>query len=186
MNSHWLRIKQLDEQLKEWQTINNKYGRPKIGWIKTLRKALNIPVNQLAKRLGVSRARISQLENAEIHDAVTLRTLSEAANAIECQLVYAIIPKNHNTLESIIRTQTEQIATESVARVAHSMSLEKQTVNPDILKKQKDDLVKNLMEHLHKKIWIDSEVPHASLQKNKNRTHRTLREKLTGILQKKK
>jgi predicted DNA-binding mobile mystery protein A len=157
MNNRWLTIKQLDKQLKEWQAVSKKYGRPRAGWVKTLRVALSMSVEQLARRLGLTRARIAQLENAEIHDAVTLRTLREAANAMECEFVYAIVPKGDSTLENIIKTRAEQVAKESVARVAHSMSLEAQSVDADTLKNQKEELAKSLMEHLNKKFWALSD-----------------------------
>ena len=158
MSSHWLMIEQLDKQLKEWQAVSRKYGRPRGGWVKTLREALSMSVEQLANRLRLSRSRIAQLENAEIHDAVTLRTLREVANALECEFVYAIVPKNHSSLESIIKTRAEQVAIERIARVAHSMSLEAQSVDNNILKKQKELLTKSLTEHFNKKFWADLEV----------------------------
>jgi predicted DNA-binding mobile mystery protein A len=156
MNNRWLAIKQLDKQLKEWRAVSNKYGRPRAGWVKTLRVALSMSAEQLANRLRLTRSRITQLENAEIHDAVTLRTLKEVANAMGCEFVYAIVPQHNSTLEKIIKTRAEEIAKERVTRVAHSMSLESQSVNEDILKKQKQELVKNLMEHLNKKFWAIS------------------------------
>jgi predicted DNA-binding mobile mystery protein A len=158
MNNQWLMINQIDEQLKEWRSVSHKYGRPRTGWIKTLRTALNMSVAQLAQRLGLSRARIAQLENAEIHDAVTLRALQEAANAMECELVYAIVPKGNTTLEDIIKKRAAQLASERVARVAHSMSLEEQSVSQNTLRHQQAELTKHLMEHLNKKFWA-SEVP---------------------------
>lgn len=157
MSNQWLTIKQLDRQLKEWQTVSQKYGMPRAGWVKTLRIALNMSVEQLANRLGLTRSRITQLENAETHNAVTLRTLREVANAMECEFVYAFVPKGHSTLEGIIKTRAEQIAKERVARVAHSMSLEAQSIDANILKKQKEEITKSLMEHLNKKFWSTSE-----------------------------
>ena len=153
MNNHWLAIKQLDKQLKEWRAISSKYGRPRAGWVKTLRVALSMSTEQLASRLGLSRARIVQLENAEIHDAVTLRTLKEAANAMECEFVYAIVPKGNLTLESIIKTRAKMIADERIDRVAHSMALEEQALDANTLKNQKDELVRSLIGHLNKKFW---------------------------------
>lgn len=153
MNNQWLMINQIDAQLKEWQSISHQYGKPRSGWIKTIRTALNMSVAQLAQRLGLSRARIAQLENAEIHDAVTLRALREAANAMECELVYAIVPKGNSTLKGIINRRAEQIARERVTRVAHSMSLEEQSIDNDTLKHQQIELAKNLMGHLNKKFW---------------------------------
>jgi predicted DNA-binding mobile mystery protein A len=153
MNNQWLMIKQMDKQLKEWQEIGKKYGAPRMGWIKTLRTALSMTVEQLATRLNLSRARIAQLENAEINDAVTLRSLREAANAMDCELIYAIVPKNHSTLESIIKARAAQVAKERVARVAHSMSLEAQSVDEGLLKKQEGELSNLLTIRLNKKLW---------------------------------
>jgi len=153
MNNQWLVIKQLDKQFQEWQRINKKYGRPRSGWIKTLRMALSMSAEQLANRLGLSRARINQLEKAEIHDAVTLSTLKEAADALGCELVYAVVPKDSTTLEDIIKAQAERLAKERMARVSHTMSLEAQSLEATALKSQQEELTKILMEHLNKKFW---------------------------------
>lgn len=157
MKNQWLTIKQLDRQLKEWQAVSGKYGKPRAGWIKTLREALSMSSQQLASRLKLSRARIVQLENAEAHDAVTLRTLKETANALGCELVYALIPQENSSLENIIKARAEQLAKERVTNVAHSMSLESQSLDSDMLQYQKDELAKNIMEHLNKKFWATTE-----------------------------
>ena len=82
-------INQLDRQLKEWQVVSQQYGKPRAGWIKTLRIAQSMSAEQLGATLGLSRGRIHQLEKAEIDDAVTLRTLREAANgSTERQLYF--------------------------------------------------------------------------------------------------
>lgn len=154
MKNQWLIIKQLDAQLREWKSVSKKFGRPRLGWVKTVRLALNMSAAQLADRLNLTRSRINQLENAEIHDAVTLRTLKEVANAMECELVYAIVPK-HSTVENIIKARSEAIAQAMVKRVAHSMSLEAQTVNTDMLKQQKEELAKKLRAELNKKFWAE-------------------------------
>src|SRR5688572_12976007 len=122
MKNQWLTIHQLDRQLKEWQVIRNKYGKPRPGWVKTIRTALSMSAEQLATRLGLTRGRITQLESAETLNAVTLRTLEEAANALGCELIYAIVPKGNSTLEGILKTRAEQVAKERVAQVAHTMS----------------------------------------------------------------
>ena len=183
MKNQWLTIKQLDKQLKEWQAISKKYGKPRAGWIKTLRVALSMSAEQFADRLGLTRGRVNQLEKSEVHDAVTLWSLKEAANALGCELVYAIVPKGSSTLEDIIKTRAEQVAKERVARVAHSMSLEAQSVDADTLKSQKDVLAKSLMEHLNKKFWATpdqfsrlAEAIYIEMQKNKELKIPTQRE----------
>lgn len=158
MKNQWLMIHQLDKQLKEWQQVNHKYGRPRSGWIKTLRVALSMSAEQLADRLGLTRGRINQLENGEANNAVTLRTLNEVANALGCELIYAIVPKGHTTLKSIIEKRADQLAKEKVARVAHSMSLEEQSVDLEILQMQKDEFAKNSLTHLNKKFWPKDQI----------------------------
>lgn len=181
MKSQWLMIKQLDRQLREWQAIKNKYGKPRAGWVKTLRVALSMSAEQLANRLGLTRGRINQLENAEAHSAVTLRALEETANALGCELVYAIVPKGNSSLEDIIQTRAVQVAKEQVAQVAHTMSLEAQSVDTDALKIQKDELAKSLMEHLNKKLW---KTPDTFNKKHNKQAD--LLQKLIENLQKKK
>lgn len=159
MNKKWLTIKQLDRQLKEWQAVANQFGQPRGGWIKTLREALNMTAEQLANRLGLSHARVVQLENAETHDAVTLRSLREAANALECDFVYAIVPKGNNTLEAIIKDRAKKIAHERIANVAHSMALENQAVDDQLLKEQEAELTNTLTAQLTKKLWLKKLTP---------------------------
>lgn len=156
MKNQWLMIKQLDQVLKDWQTVAKKYGRrPKTGWVKAIRTALSMSAEQLANRLGLSRARITQLEHAEINDAVTLRTLKETAEALGCELVYAIVPKNNSSLENIIKTRAKLMAKERVARVAHTMLLENQAVNKDVLNERVNEQTKILTERLNKKFWAE-------------------------------
>ena len=173
MRNQWLTIRQLDHQLKEWQMVSLKYGRPREGWIKTLRKALCMTSLQLAESLKLTRARIVKLENAETHDAVTLRTLRETAEALGCEFVYAIVPKGNLTLEDMIKKRAEQLAQERVASVAHSMLLEAQSVDEEMLQLQKKELIKNLLEHLNKKIWDTSEKRNHQVDlRKKLMTHR--------------
>ena len=156
MNNQWLTIKQLDRQLHEWQSLGQKYPRPRAGWVKTLRQGLGMTAEQLAERLGLARKRIVQLEKAETQDAITLRTLKRAAEAMDCELVYALVPKaslRSKTLADIVKTQATELAAATVANVAHSMSLEQQSVEKSRQQKQKQELTKTLLEGSLKKIW---------------------------------
>lgn len=157
MKNQWLMINQLDHQLKDWQTIARKYNsRPNVGWVKTIREALSMSSQQLANRLGLSRARVAQLEHAENNDGVTLRTLKEVADALGCEFVYAIVPKGNSTLEEIIKKRAEQIAMERVARVAHTMSLEDQSINTQSLTVRVKEQTKQYLTHLNKKLWTET------------------------------
>ena len=76
---------------------------PPSGWIKAIREALGMTAEQLARRMGVVQSRVSTLEKAERTGTPSLKTLREAAEAMNCTLVYAIVPTS--TLDDIIRDQ---------------------------------------------------------------------------------
>jgi predicted DNA-binding mobile mystery protein A len=64
------------------------------------------------------------MERAEAHGNITLRTLRRAAEAMECELVYALVPKV--SLESTLRKQAVSAARHKLAPVDHTMRLEEQ------------------------------------------------------------
>lgn len=66
---------------------------PRQGWIHEIRKALMMTTTQLAERLGVHQTTISRLERSEAESRITLGKLEKAANALDCELRYIIVPK---------------------------------------------------------------------------------------------
>ena len=90
--------RQLDKRLcllNDTQSL----ARPPRGWIKAVREALGMTTAQLAKRLGVSQPRAVGIEKAEARGAITLDSLERAAQALDCRLVYALVP-NKPTMNS--------------------------------------------------------------------------------------
>lgn len=94
-----LMLTQLDEQLKSWHVVKQQPA-PKKGWINLIRTALGISSRQLAKRMMVNQSRIIQIEIAEQNKSITLKTLTKAAEAMDCKLVYAFVPQT--TLTNIL------------------------------------------------------------------------------------
>ncbi|MBS0358463.1 MAG: helix-turn-helix domain-containing protein, partial [Proteobacteria bacterium] len=82
--------------------------RPKIGWVRSIRKALGMTIKQLAKRLGVDPSRIVKIKTAEIRDAVTLHTLKMVAEKLDCSFVYALVPST--SLKEAIESKAEALA----------------------------------------------------------------------------
>ena len=68
-------------------------ARPSKGWVKAIRDALGMTAEQLALRIGVTKPRVYEIEKAEISNSITLESLERAAHAMDCQLVYAFIPR---------------------------------------------------------------------------------------------
>ena len=65
---------------------------PQKGWISTMRRALGMSAEQVAKRKGVSRAAIYQAERNELDGAISLKQMEQLAAAMGGRFVYAIVP----------------------------------------------------------------------------------------------
>lgn len=65
----------------------------KQGWLRTARCALLLSGSEMAGRLGISRAAYAKFEKNEVLGSITLDSLQRAAEAMDCELVYAIRPK---------------------------------------------------------------------------------------------
>jgi predicted DNA-binding mobile mystery protein A len=121
-----LRLKQLDRVLKPYRTAR-KIPRPSKGWIHSIRQALGVSSGELARRLGTSRQLPLQLEKGEAEDRITLKSLRAVANALDCDLVYALVPRARN-MQELIENRARAEAKERVLGVEHSMALENQAV----------------------------------------------------------
>jgi predicted DNA-binding mobile mystery protein A len=121
-----LRLKQLDRTLKPFRAAA-KNPRPQKGWLRAIREAAGISASEVARTLKTSRQLPIQLEKAEAEDRITLKSLRAAANALGCELVYALVPKA-NTLHELVEERVRVQAKKHVLGVEHSMALEDQAV----------------------------------------------------------
>jgi predicted DNA-binding mobile mystery protein A len=121
-----LRLKQLDRTLKPFRAAA-KNPRPQKGWLRAIREAAGISASEVARTLRTSRQLPIQLEKAEAEDRITLKSLRAAANALGCELVYALVPKA-NTLHELVEERARVQAKKHVLGVEHSMALENQAV----------------------------------------------------------
>jgi predicted DNA-binding mobile mystery protein A len=121
-----LRLKQLDRSLEQYQAAR-KVLRPSKGWIRAIRQALGVSSGELARRLGTSRQLPLQLEKGEAEDRITLKSLRVVANALDCDLVYALVPRAAS-MEELLENRVRTEARQRVLGVEHSMALENQAV----------------------------------------------------------
>lgn len=119
-----LRLKQLDRNLEPYRAAR-KVPRPSKGWIRAIRQALGVSSGELARRLGTSRQLPLQFEKAEAEDRITLKSLRTVANLLDCDLVYALVPRAAS-MEELMENRARAEARERVLRVEHSMALEDQ------------------------------------------------------------
>lgn len=104
-------------------------ARPREGWIRAIRAGLGMSQEALAARLRVSKTSIAKLERNELHESISIGKLAEVARAMDCQLVYALIP--NTTLDDTVQKQAEHVAAKTLGYVTATMDLEDQSVGPD-------------------------------------------------------
>lgn len=141
---------QLDKRLTPLRKSPN-LARPPRGWIKAVRDALGMTTKQLGQRMGVSQPRITHIEKAEKDSSITLDTLQRAANAMDCQLVYALVPRR--PLQEMIKDRATQRARSIMDATAHSMTLEDQRADNDTEQAQLQQLIKELTDHSGSSLW---------------------------------
>jgi predicted DNA-binding mobile mystery protein A len=129
----------LDERFRELGPVR-RYAPPVRGWIKGIREALGMTTAQLAKRLGVKQPSIVAIEQSEAKGAIELATLRRAAEALDCTLVYALVP--NKPLETTIRERARAFARQRRGPVEHSMVLEDQKVKGKNLEARLDEIVR--------------------------------------------
>ncbi len=119
-----LRLKQLDRALVPFQAALAS-PRPPKGWVRAIREAIGISASDLADKMGTSRQLTLQQEKAESEDRITLKSLRTMAQALDCDLVYALVPRV-GSLEKLINMSARAKAKANVLGVEHSMALENQ------------------------------------------------------------
>ena len=119
-----LRRQQLDRALVPFKRAASS-PRPRKGWIRAIRQAVGVSSGDLAEKMGTTRQLILQQEKSEAEDRITLRSLRAIARALDCDLVYALVPSRGN-LQQFVDARVRARAKANVRGVEHSMALENQ------------------------------------------------------------
>lgn len=153
----WLRLRQLDEQLGPWVRLANS-PRPRKGWIATVRHALGMGLTQLGRKVGINPSAVRRLEERERSGKITLAALSRVAAAMDCRLVYAIVP--NKSLQNVVERQVRKVADSRLARVGHTMDLEAQGVGEQETSHQQVALMHRLASEWPRHLWDDAVPKH--------------------------
>jgi predicted DNA-binding mobile mystery protein A len=129
----------LDERFEELGAVT-RYSPPVRGWIKAVREALGMTAEQLGKRLGVKQPSVVALEQSEVRGTIELATLRRVAEALDCTLVYALIP--NKPLEAMVRARARAFLRARRGPVEHSMLLEDQGVKGKDAEARLDEIVR--------------------------------------------
>ena len=126
---------------------------PQEGWLRTVRRALGMSGPQLAKRLGVTKARISKAEQDEPSGSVTLKTMQAMAEAMDCRFVYAVVPKQD--VEEVIKQRAIAKAKIQVKLASTQMALEAQALSKEQLEYEVERIATQIMEKMPADLWND-------------------------------
>ena len=143
--------KQLDNTFA--QLSNIKWMQPPVkGWLRSIREALGMSGKQLGERMGVSQPRVVQLEKDEVSGAVTMKSMRQAAEALDCVFVYAVVPRTN--LKETVRNQAYKVAEKSLSRTSHTMLLEDQQVSNDERRKMLESKIDDLAREMPNDFWM--------------------------------
>jgi predicted DNA-binding mobile mystery protein A len=150
-DTYLLAASQIDRKLEPLRSAADSLRRSSAGgWIRALRQALGLSTAALGNRMKLAQQSVVQLEKNERAGAITIASLRRAAEALDAELVYAIIPRK--PLRETIRDQALKVARERTAPVAHSMQLEAQGLTNVELGKQIEELARELERH-PRELW---------------------------------
>ena len=96
-----------------------------------------------SRRIGFQDpASVKELERNERAGSITLDTLKRAAEALDADLVYAIVPRKN--LRDTVAARAREVARQRIAPVAKSMALEEQALTKVQIDRQVDELAREL------------------------------------------
>lgn len=122
----------LDTKLAAIKPLD-RFAMPPKGWVRAIRDAIGMTGTQLGRRLGMTAQAVVSLERSEANGKIQLSTLRRAAEAMDCVLVYALVPQT--SLTEMVDRRARELALQALRRVSHSMALEDQQVDRDLEKR---------------------------------------------------
>ena len=132
------------ESIKDFRT-------PKEGWLRTVRKALNMSGVQLARRLGVTKASVSHAEKAELEGGITIKKMEQMAEGMGCRFVYFVIPEK--PVKQVLSDQARLKAVGLVDQTSQHMALEGQTLSNDQLTFEVERMQQELLKEMSSDLW---------------------------------
>ncbi len=145
---------QLQEQINALnRLLSQASGLPSGGWIRRMRKALGMSGAALSRRLGGGRTQVANLERYEREEGVSLRNMREAAEAMGCRFVYAIVPPSGSNVESLINRQARKKTKKQIHAAAGHMALEDQSLSAADQRAELERLSQALLQKLPRDFW---------------------------------
>ena len=146
-----LQLQQLNNKMLNYATLK-QVAVPPTGWIKAIRTAIGMSMQQLGKKLSVSKQAILDIEKREKSGSITIKSLKEIARALDMQLVYGFVP-NDGSLDALIEKKATELATKIVLRTSNTMKLENQGNTNTRIEKAIKERAEEIKNEMPKILW---------------------------------
>ena len=153
MDTKTLARKHLERRLAPLRDQQN-LTRPPRGWIRAMREAFGMTTRQLAQRIGKVQSAVVEMEKSEARESISLATLRQAAEALDCTLVYALVP--NRPIDDIRRARAANVASQQLARASHTMALENQSLDRAAQDAERERLIDALLRGSPARLWDDA------------------------------
>jgi predicted DNA-binding mobile mystery protein A len=151
MGKKSLRLQQLNDKMLGFASLK-QVAAPPTGWIKAIRTALGMSLQQLGTKLAISKQGVFDIERREKDGTITINSLSAIARAMDMQLVYGFVP-NDGSLEALLEKRATELATRIVLRTAHTMKLEDQANSKKRIETAIKERAAELQHDMPKILW---------------------------------
>ena len=150
-NKKKLLIEQLDQKLSPFKDTK-VVQVPQKGWINNIRTSLNMTMDQLGTKLGLTKGAIQKIEEREAMGQITINKLRDVGGALNMQLVYGFVP-NDGTIDGLIDSKANKLARKIVLRTNQNMKLEAQGINDKKINQSIKDLATEIKREMRKSLW---------------------------------
>jgi len=151
MRNDKLQFQQLNEKMDKL-TVLQHIIMPPIGWIKAIRNGIGMSMEQLGKKLSITKQAVMDIEKREKEGAITIKSMQEIAKVIDMKFVYGFVP-NAGSLEQMIETRSLEIAIKIVQRTSTSMKLEDQVNSKERIEKAIKERAAEIINKTPKILW---------------------------------
>ncbi len=151
MGKKSLQLQQLNNKMLAYASLQ-KVAPPPTGWLKAVRTALGMSLQQLSKRLSITKQSMQEIEQREKDGSITIKSLREAAKALDMQLVYGFVPLD-GSLEELINRKARELAMQIVLRTSNSMKLEDQENSKQRIEKAIEERAAVIKNEMPKALW---------------------------------
>lgn len=137
--------------MQAFEAVQN-IPEPPTGWVKAIRIALGMSLDQLGRKLSITKQSTQAIEEREKDGSITIKSLREAANALDMELLYGFVPKD-GSLEILIDRKARELATQIVMRTSNTMKLEDQENSKERIEKAIEERAIAIKNEMPKTLW---------------------------------